>query len=207
MKSTPELDSIYLEKLTPLLSDESIVQRLVKEVNDHAPHFRIDSIAEIINSNHEQSFEYIAMLSSIVHMHMSHNSDFEEKLTTTLSPIQDKLSSFISLLNENGKKGLQLNFLAENYLQQEPHGIQSIDDELFLKIIYDDEKPIGMTPLLKLKIIQNNNQINQPSDYFLCSIHTLKGLSNAFGKLYHETITQLKEYDNQLDGKMVLYDD
>ena len=197
----------FLEPLIALLSNDNTVQNLIEEFNVHAPHFRINKIAKITNSNRAQSLNYIEAVSSVVHLYISHNQNFEQEITTTFLPIQDKLRSFISSLNENGKKGLQMLYLAETQHRSEPHGIQYINDELFLKVVYDNGKPSGLFPLVKFEIAKNDNQATKDSDYFLCPVHVLKNLSEIFDRVYHETTTQIKEYKNQLSGGVVLYED
>ena len=195
-----------LSTFTKLLSKDNIVKNLATEFNLHAPHFRLNKIAEITNSERLQTLDYIAALSSVVHFYMSHNSEFEKKLTTTFNSIQDKLRLFTSSLDENGKNGLQINYLAENQYSTESDKISSIDSEMFLKMVYDDDRLIGTFPLVKMRIRKNHNQDNKP-DYFILPVYVLKSLSAIFNNVHQENMTQVRDYIDKFGGKVIVYDE
>lgn len=190
--------------LAELLSSDTIIRNLSAEFNTYAPQFRINKIAEIINADNSKSLNCITVLSSIVHLYISHNQDYEKNMTTVLKPIKEKLVLFMTTLNENGRNGLHLNYLAENQQRNETHKIHSVNDELVLKMIYNDNEPIGILPLIKLEIIKEN-QIDKP-EYFILPIHILKNLSKAFSNMYNTNITQINAYKNKLDNNMIIYD-
>ena len=192
-----------LKLLTEALSKDDVIKNLVMEFNNHAPQFRINKISEITNSDRTRSFNYIRVLSFIVHQYISHNSVFEKDLTTDLKSIEDKLRLFISTLNENGKNGLHLNYLADNQNHDESSGIRAINSNIFLKIIYNDEIPVGALPLVKLEIIRNDSN---KSNYFLPT-YVLKELSDIFSSIHDDEVDQIQDYKNKINSKVIIYDD
>ena len=198
-----------LNTLKELLTmDGKIIKNLAIELNRSTPHFHIRKIAEITKLDHSQSLQNIMALSAIVHFYVSHNSGFEKELKTTLNPAQDKLRLFISTLNEKGKNGLQIMFLANNQYISEPRALHATNDELIFKLVYDDNgKSIGMFPLVKLELSTDPNLRNESSESYLFPVHVLKNLSDVFRNSYDNNITQIKKYSNKLEGEIIIFDD
>ena len=135
----------------------------------------------------------------IAHKHLRHNKQWIEEINTSslTDEIKENMHEFIKALSEKTIDKLNLFYLSDSRMRDDPTRITAIAEEFSFKLIQGENGDIsGQLPVVSLKLITNSNE-----DAVISHTYTLtkKDLTSIISILNHISDKQNKLINNYVE--------
>lgn len=144
----PQLEDVFS-------NDKSQIIEFAKKLEECTYAEMSTEISEYFNLKKSSGSEISSIILAIVHSHLSHNKQWTEELDTSSldNKIKENILEFIKSLSEKTINKLNLFYLSDSQMINEPNRISEIGEELSFKLIQNENGDvIGQLPVVSLKL-------------------------------------------------------
>ena len=161
-------------------------------------------ILEYFDCNEDNILLVTDLILGIIHYHLHHNKEFNDKLETSSldDTIKENIQEFIKTLSQKMINKLNLFYFSKEQMSEEQNRIHGIGDTLWLKSIYDHKNnSIGQLPVVSLKIHTNKNEDVMS---YVMTMEDLTALANIFNSIITSQNKSIDKYKEKLGDSLVV---
>ena len=203
-----DLTNLYKFQLESVFSnDKNQIIEFAKKLEEYTYTELPTKISEYFNMKDDKDIRLITnLILALVHNHLYHNEEWVEELNASslTNDIKKNIREFTKTLSQKTSNKLNLFYLSDAQMHNEPTRIHELNEELSFKLIYNDNGDvIGQLPVVSLKLITKRDEDTVVIPYVL-TMKDLISITNIFNSISDKQNKIINEYKEKFGDNLVV---